>query len=787
MICIYIHQHQNVLKIKNTTPKSIISKAIKEDLSAIAITDHNTGEWIDKIKEEAEKRNFTVFPGVEITSETGIHILAIFDIDKKTSDINHLLSCIGIKPSDYGKSTTVSTLSHIKIIEKIDELGAICILPHIDDIKGAFEVLTGNPRIRFFTESKYLAVETENGELPEKLKKIDRKIVAIKSSDNPDPNDKTKHSIEGIGKRYTFFKLDEHINLEGIKQCLYDPEVRIKISKAYKEESFPKIISIKASDGFLNKQNIEFHSGLNSIIGGKGVGKSLIIEFLRFVLDQESINESIIMDHKGKLEKKLGYDNFIECEIELKSGTRYKIKKTLGDDETLICTNVKTGEQYNGEINKLFPILAYSQTEVIKIAEDSEAQLRLIDSFIDITTEKNKLKSLVSKLNKNDNSFIKSINASSEKVEIEKEINTINSTIKEYGNILNKDKKGNKIFEEFKNIESNKLAFDDQLNMLNEINTLINEFQENINNISFENLSEKKKLLSVIKTNENKINEYHDKINITISTMKNDYTKLNKSLEIKYNNLIKKYNLKEKAYKESLENEKEKKDIMRKRKTAVSNKADLSKKLVNLRELSSKYNKLKQERKNLMSEYIKYHDDIFEKRQKIYNELTKKSNLKLNLKIEKGLNRKKYYKQLQELVKGIGIRKEQLKMVSQSLLPNEFVNLVLNKNIDKIAEKTSITDSNAEKIVNKIFLDSKYNELLELEYTCFPEDEPVIEYKINKKEYAPLAELSVGQKCTALLIIALCEGENPVIIDQPEDALDITTVWEDISKKTQRK
>ena len=43
-----------------------------------------------------------------------------------------------------------------------------------------------------------------------------------------------------------------------------------------------------------------------------------------------------------------------------------------------------------------------------------------------------------------------------------------------------------------------------------------------------------------------------------------------------------------------------------------------------------------------------------------------------------------------------------------------------------------------------------------------------------------LSEVSTGQKCTALLIIALSEGTRPIIIDQPEDSLDTTSVYEDI-------
>ena len=35
---------------KKITPEQIVSKSVQKGLSAIAITDHNTGEWIDRVK-----------------------------------------------------------------------------------------------------------------------------------------------------------------------------------------------------------------------------------------------------------------------------------------------------------------------------------------------------------------------------------------------------------------------------------------------------------------------------------------------------------------------------------------------------------------------------------------------------------------------------------------------------------------------------------------------------------------------------------------------------------------
>jgi ABC-type cobalamin/Fe3+-siderophores transport system ATPase subunit len=46
-----------------------------------------------------------------------------------------------------------------------------------------------------------------------------------------------------------------------------------------------------------------------------------------------------------------------------------------------------------------------------------------------------------------------------------------------------------------------------------------------------------------------------------------------------------------------------------------------------------------------------------------------------------------------------------------------------------------------------------------------------------------VVKVSVGQKCTAMLIIALSDGIMPIVIDQPEDSLDIRSIWDDMCLK----
>ncbi len=105
---------------KQEAAESIVKQAIAKDLSAIAITDHNTGAFIDLVKAAAKSKNLTVFPGVEITvGDSHIHIVAILDIDKSSKDIDDLLAELGITHDIRGKKEAYSKESVEKVVGTI--------------------------------------------------------------------------------------------------------------------------------------------------------------------------------------------------------------------------------------------------------------------------------------------------------------------------------------------------------------------------------------------------------------------------------------------------------------------------------------------------------------------------------------------------------------------------------------------------------------------------------------------------------------------------------------------
>lgn len=72
-----------------------------------------------------------------------------------------------------------------------------------------------------------------------------------------------------------------------------------------------------------------------------------------------------------------------------------------------------------------------------------------------------------------------------------------------------------------------------------------------------------------------------------------------------------------------------------------------------------------------------------------------------------------------------------------------------------------------------------------------PEDDLKVSYKPEKsKKYIPLSNASAGQKTTAILTFLLAYGEQPLLLDQPEDDLDNKLVYDLIVtrlKKTKSK
>lgn len=310
---------------RNVTAEQWVDRCLEQQLDCVAVTDHNTGAWVDKIKDAARDKGLVVFPGVELTCDTSkVHILVLFDVDKNTQYIEDFIIKCGIERKDFAASDASSPESCMGIIQLAHESGGLAIPAHIDEFNGlgqlsrnvisevfSLEILNGAQFVfSEFTQSglkiedicqSYNARYGKNiGDIGnEQIKQyyqcvqeaIKKNVALLTFSDNPDESTPSKHGLDGIGNAYTWIKMSQNPSLESIHQALLFPE-RIKncfVSKFYPYvEPSLWIQSIDVKNTKLTKNDESFHVDFNpqltTIIGGRGSGKSSVFRFLRGVL-----------------------------------------------------------------------------------------------------------------------------------------------------------------------------------------------------------------------------------------------------------------------------------------------------------------------------------------------------------------------------------------------------------------------------------------------------------------------------------------------------------------------
>lgn len=122
-----------------------LTSFMKHRIDLVAITDHNTGRWIDSLKHAYSNmkcnnssffRPIILIPGVEITTADGIHLLALFDLKATTSFIEDFLTLLGSPVETRGDSSCIAGIGTFAIIKLIIAHGGLAIPAHIDRKRG---------------------------------------------------------------------------------------------------------------------------------------------------------------------------------------------------------------------------------------------------------------------------------------------------------------------------------------------------------------------------------------------------------------------------------------------------------------------------------------------------------------------------------------------------------------------------------------------------------------------------------------------------------------------------
>jgi len=826
--------------------KEYLEKVRNAGLNAIAITDHHDVTFAKIIREVAKQENqafanskefskiVTVFPGIELSLFNPVsQCIIVFDSDFDDGNLDLVLHYFGITPSnEFEKNTTdIQRISQdiirdlVHLHNKLDELtycrGKYIVLPNVS--KGGQHSI-----LRQGFQEHYRKMPCVGGYVDKAIsentgyKNIingkdenygSKSIACISTSDNRYEDGRE------FGKYATWIKWSEP-TAEAIRQACLAKETRISQEDPELPQIYIKSIEVTSSK-FLGNFSIEFNKQYNALIGGRGTGKSTILEYLRWGLcDQtspsfDSDEMSVIEKRRRSLIKNTltAFDGEVRITME-KNGILHTVIRDSKANEILLKIGDEDFKRVTEEdIRKLLPVQAYSQKQLSDVGVRTEELKRFIEQPIieRLNIIRSQLKETANKIRSTYAQLIRKKEIELEIEDFKLELNSLSTQV----DSMRKSLKG--ISEDDQKTIEKKPKYENEGTLIESVIGELKVFENKANELLFllEKYPEPFKLIDEVENKEliqeilTEVNAKFDEIKSVAGTFTNIFS--TESLK-RLSKLIKEWQIKKEDYLKAYEG-------------AKNNSKSSQQQLQEMQRLESRINEINKlilEKKGLLKE-IGNPEEEFATQKKRWEELhsgkvellnsqaiefIQLSKNLIKAEVTKNINMLSFKTQLKGILEGTRIREEKIEAIIEHIKqaddPLEEYFLVLEEfrllaeskvsedkafSIPKtqILNKCGFSDEHILKICYKITTDDWVRLFTnELEF------EPKFYYtsNIERGEVIPFADASAGQQATALLTALLNQPGIPLIIDQPEDDIDnraidqiIKNIWEAKKKR----
>ena len=407
------------------TPRDWLLAYMRAGVDAVTVTDHNCSDWIDRLQNElvelsAERpdgyRAMVLFPGVEVSTQDGLHILGVFAPGTSKATLDGLLQG-RLTGWDIRKRNAEQQCgeSAVQVMTAIHDKHGLAIPAHADKESG---VLFGQqqadgrfvPRMGGRSIDAVLdladAVELHN---PASLaaqhfasQLVKRQLAVVAGSDAP-------HHTRNAGRRCCWVKMSSPTG-PGLRLALMDPESAVRLDPQENPQPAPRRWIRQLSIENLNLRRahsgplmLHFNPAYNAVIGGRGSGKSTVVECLRLALGRDAelrdvgdVGRSFASfralyqsrDKPGMMMP----DTRLIAEVVVGEGDQaeqLRYQWTPGPNGAgLLSVQRLNGGQWLGtglsaeQARAAFPARIYSQKQVLALADQPQALLRLIDEAL---------------------------------------------------------------------------------------------------------------------------------------------------------------------------------------------------------------------------------------------------------------------------------------------------------------------------------------------------------------------------------------------------------------------
>jgi len=762
--------------------EAMVAACKEHGVEVIAVTDHYAVEQGRSLVKAARTADLKVFPGFEAATRQGIHFLVLFDPD---TDLDVVQRCIHrIVPQDEVEKKSPRADCHVgELLETCKSWEAACIAAHVCSKNGLLRELSGQPRIEAWQHEHLHAVSLPGP--PEDCPQAERDILLGNNGDYRRPQGRLPAVVNAQDvdapadladpSTTTRIKMVEPTT-EGLRQAFLDAESRILLNSDPEPEERDEFVAMTWEGGFLDGVKIHFNEDLNVLVGGRGAGKSTVIESLRYVLQQEPVGDDARQMHRSIVKNVLKSGTKVSLLVRLcrPSEREYLIERTV--------PNPPTVRDENGNVLDLLPedllpdIEIYGQHEISELAKARTELIRLLDRFVegeeDYEQQKTTLRRSLADTRR------QLVDIKRKEADVEERLSrlpAIEETLKQYedAGIEEKLETQTKLVREEQVLKTAR----ERISMLDEIRERFDEelpldvtFLSEPALEDLPNADAIEPLRDALDTLGEEARAAGDRLESALVAAREQLSDAREAWEERQQQAQEQY---EESLRELQDEQIDGDEYLRLRRT-VEELRPLREKQ---KQLGKEAEEVQQKRRNLLKEY----DDVKQQAYQAYEKACRRVSQSLGGRVKATVTFEGDRSPLLDLLDDQldGRRKALLeRLEAREDLSLRNLARCMAEGAGALQDEYDFTENQAKKLA-----DVEANLRLQIAELDLP---PLTQIMLNvaaegeNPDWRPLDDLSAGQKATAVLLLLLVESQTPLVVDQPEDDLDNRFVVEGV-------
>lgn len=776
-----------------------VQRLVDARIDVAAITDYQgvRPAWFNPIRDRAERAGIVILPGAELSvgpgAGRGLHLLLVCDPDMEPARIAEAIRYQGAGPAALYAGDVRAAHQDVSLRGSLkdalrslrEQLGCVVIAAHALEDNGLLKVLGAEHAAELIRDGLIDAIdhcESARERLRSTGLLTREQLDSIACTLSGDPK-----SIDDLGaktlsdgrRRLTWIKLSR-VDAGALKLALHDPQTRV-LTRPPERVHHPRICAMAVEGGFLDQLKLRFSDDLTTLIGGRGAGKSAILETLRYGLGGDPFTDQT--ERMSLISNALRSGGQVRLVIERPGAEeqRYEVTRVLGQRPRV--TDLKTSTALDVPPMELFgpggsPVILL-QREIQAVSRDDSFRRRLLDEIIgdEARSADAAVRRLVEELQRNARAIEELDRQLARRDEYADQLNKLNVDIAYYEQQGVAEK-----LERHSRLGSDNARLD---TASQSIRRARRDFSESANALD-DGLTEAQGVLlgatsehsSALKELADEIASAHGRLTSATNTVLSELAALLLRADAareQWPTLV--AGLEEDLRRVQRELGSGPMDAKR-YVDSVSQRTALQPIVAGMTRIEEEKERLTDVREDLLRRLQDQRRRGFGLRRDAAEEVNRVLSGKLRMNVAYLGDTVGFESQMVAVLRGSRVTADAAHMIASAPGVDgvELAHAVRQGPV-AVTKRFQVSETMANRLVSWLAEDAARAREVEV---LAPEDRVTIALRVDDGSIRDLAELSSGQKATALLLLLFAQGRRPLVLDQPEDDLDNRFVYDDV-------